>query len=394
MLDKYFRCYAEINLDAIHKNVEMMKEKLHPKTGVIAVIKTDGYGHGAVPIAKVLDDICEGFAIACVNEGHNLRRHGITKPLFVLGYVPEVSYELMIKEDMIPPVFSYEMAEKMSEYAVRQNKELKINIAVDTGMNRIGYQTKESSVDEIVKIAKLKNLKIYSIFTHFAKADYKDKSFALMQLEKFNDFIGQLEQKGIRIPIHQCANSAAMMEMPQTSMDLARAGIAMYGLYPSEEMDKEQMKLIPAMSIYSHVVHVKEIEKGQGISYGQTFIADKPMKIATIPIGYGDGYPRNLSNKGWVLIHGQKAPIVGRVCMDQFMVDVTGMEVSVGDKVTLAGTDGNETILIDELSLLAGTFNYEFVCDLGKRVPRVFIKDGKIVGTKDYFDDDYEVTGL
>mgnify|MGYP000442894923 CR=1 FL=1 len=198
-------------------------------------------------------------------------------------------------------------------------------------------------------------------------------------------------QDALKIPIHQCANSAAMMEMPETSLTISRAGISMYGLYPSEEMDKDNMKLIPAMSIYSHVVYVKNIEKGRGVSYGQTFVADKPMTIATIPVGYGDGYPRNLSNKGYVLINGKKCNILGRVCMDQFMVDVTGMDVKEGDKVTLAGKDGSEEILIDDLAALAGTFNYEFVCDLGKRVPRVFVKDGKIVGTKDYFEDDYEV---
>jgi alanine racemase len=234
-------------------------------------------------------------------------------------------------------------------------------------------------------------VEIESAFTHFAKADYVDKSFAEKQFKEYNDFIAKVEAKGVIIPIHQCANSAAMMEMPETSLTISRAGISMYGLYPSEEMDKDNMKLIPAMSIYSHVVYVKNIEKGRGVSYGQTFVADKPMTIATIPVGYGDGYPRNLSNKGYVLINGKKCNILGRVCMDQFMVDVTGMDVKEGDKVTLAGKDGSEEILIDDLAALAGTFNYEFVCDLGKRVPRVFVKDGKIVGTKDYFEDDYEV---
>ena len=368
-----------------------MKEKLEPKTGIIAVIKTDGYGHGAVPIAKVLDDLCYGYAVATAYEGHNLRRHDITKPLFILGYTPECTYDMVIAEEMIPPVFSLEMAVKLSEHAQKLNKTVKINIAVDTGMSRIGYIPSDSAIEEIVRINDLPNLKIESVFTHFAKADYADKGFARKQLKEFMEFVTAIEERGIKIPIHQCANSAAIMEMPETSLNLSRAGISMYGLYPSEEMSRKNMKLYPAMSIYSHVVFVKEIEAGRGISYGQTFVAEHPMKIATIPIGYGDGYPRNLSNKGYVLIHGRKADIVGRVCMDQFMVDVTGMDVKTGDVVTIAGKDGGEEIFIDDLAALAGTFNYEFVCDLGKRVPRVFVKNNKIVGMKDYYDDDYEI---
>lgn len=390
-LDKYFRCYAEIDLDSIRKNIETMKKKLKPETGIIAVIKTDGYGHGAVPIAKELDDLCYGYAVATAYEGHNLRRHGISKPIFILGYTHECTYDMIIEEEMIPPVFSLEMAEKYSTHAHKLNKTGKINIAIDTGMSRIGYIPSDNAANEIARINTLPNLYIESIFTHFAKADYADKSFAKKQFEEFNKFLSLLEEKGVKIPIHQCANSAAMMEMPETSLNLSRAGISMYGLYPSEEMSRDNMKLCQAMSIYSHVVYVKDIETGRGISYGQTYIADKPMKIATIPVGYGDGYPRNLSNKGYVLIHGQRAPIVGRVCMDQFMVDVTGMDVKEGDLVTLAGKDGSEEILIDDLASLAGTFNYEFVCDLGKRVPRVFIKNHKVVGCKDYYNDDYDI---
>lgn len=390
-IDEYFRCYAEIDLDAIYRNVETLKDGLSPETGVVAVIKTDGYGHGAVPIAKVLDDICYGYAVATAQEGHNLRIHNITKPIFILGYVPEHEYDMVIRDEMIPPIFSMEMAEGISKHAVKLNKNVKINIAVDTGMSRIGYIPSEKAIEEIVKINSLLNVTIESIFTHFAKSDYADKTSAEKQFKEFVDFIDSLEKRGVTIPIHQCANSAAMMEMTQTALNIARAGISMYGLYPSDEMSRENMKLYPALSLYSHVVLVKDIEAGRGISYGHTFIADKPMKIATIPIGYGDGYFRNLSNKGYVLINGKKAKIVGRVCMDQFMVDVTGMDVKAGDLVTLIGKDGDEEITVDELSEFAGTFNYEFICDLGKRVPRVFVKDGKIIGTKDYFNDEYNI---
>ena len=389
ILEQYFRGYAEIDLDAISKNIRMMKEKLKPDTGILAVIKTDGYGHGAVPIARALEKLCYGYAIATPNEGHNLRRHGITKPLYILGYVPEINYNLVISEEMIPPVFTLEMAEKMSSRACALKKKLKINIALDTGMSRIGFLPTEEAVKKIVQISSLPMIQIESIFTHFAKADYEDKTSAYSQLECYLDFVEKLKKRGVQIPVLQCANSAAMMEMPETSLTLSRAGISMYGLYPSGEINHEAMKLIPAMSLYSHVVHVKEIEAGMGVSYGWTFVAEKKMKIATIPLGYGDGYPRNLSNCGHVLIHGKKVPILGRVCMDQFMVDVTGMDVRTGDLVTLVGRDGTEEILIDELAVTAGSFNYEFVCDLGKRVPRVYKQNGKIIGVKDYFDDDY-----
>lgn len=390
-VEQYFRGYATIDLDKIHRNVECMKKNLNQNTGVVAVIKTDGYGHGAVPIAKSLDDICYGFAVATAYEGHNLRRHGITKPIFILGYTPYCTYDMVIKEKMIPAIFRMEDAKELSRVAMELGMKADMNIAVDTGMSRIGYIPCLEAVREIVDISTLPSIHIESIFTHFAKADYKDKTFAQKQLREFKEFVQQIEDFGVQIPIHQCANSAAMMEMRETSMNLSRAGISMYGLYPSEEIDHDAMKLEQAMSIYSHVVHIKEIEAGRGISYGQTFVAEKKMKIATIPVGYGDGYPRNLSNKGYVLIHGKKADIVGRVCMDQFMVDVTDMDVNVGDKVTLAGVDGKEEILIDNLAALAGTFNYEFVCDLGKRIPRVYLKNGEIVGKKDYYNDDYEI---
>lgn len=390
-IEEYSRVYARIDLDAIRENIKKLAEKLKPETGIIGVIKTDGYGHGAVPIAKAIDDLCHGYAVATAWEGHNLRRHKINKPIYILGYVPDCSYDLVIEEEMLPPIFTYKMAKDFSDHAVKLNKIVNFNIAVDTGMSRIGYIPSEKAIDEIVEISKLPNIKIQSIFTHFAKADYEDKTSANRQYEEYMDFVARLEEKGVKIPIHHCANSAAMMEMPKTSLNVSRAGIAMYGLYPSEEMDKDNVKLTPAMSIYSHVVYVKDIETGRSVSYGETFTAKNNMTIATIPIGYGDGYPRNLSNKGYVLINGKKCNILGRICMDQFMVDVTGMNVKEGDKVVIVGKDGNEEILIDDLAVMAGTFNYEFICDLGKRVPRVFVKDNKIVGSKDYFDDDYVV---
>ena len=390
-LDKYFRCYAKIDLDNIRKNAENLKAKLKEDTGMLGVIKTDAYGHGAVPVAKAIDDICSGFAVATAYEAHNLRAHGIDKPIFLLGYSTEYDFDVILEDDLIPCVSGIERAKVLSDYAKDAGKTVKLNVAVDTGMGRIGYKPNETSADEIIEISKLDNIEVYSMFTHFAKADYKDKADADRQLAEFDVFTKLLESKGLKVPVYQCANSAAIMEMPETSMSLSRAGIALYGLYPSDEMDKENVELYPAMSLYSHVIYVKDVPEGTGISYGSTFVTDKPMKIATIPVGYGDGYPRLLSSKGSVIIKGHKVPILGRVCMDQFMVDVTGLDVAEGDLVTLMGTDGDETISCDDIANEVGTINYEIVCDVGKRVPRVYIQDRKIIGSKDYYDDKYDI---
>ena len=390
-LDKYFRCYAKIDLDNIRKNAENLKAKLKDDTGMLGVIKTDAYGHGAVPVAKAIDNICSGFAVATAYEAHNLRAHGIDKPIFLLGYSTEYDFDVILEDDLIPCVSGIERAKVLSDYAKDVGKTVKLNVAVDTGMGRIGYEPNEASADEIIEISKLDNIEVYSMFTHFAKADYKDKSDADKQLAEFEVFTKLLESKGLSVPVYQCANSAAIMEMPETSMSLSRAGIALYGLYPSDEMDKENVELYPAMSLYSHIIYVKDVPEGTGISYGSTFVTDKQMKIATIPVGYGDGYPRLLSGKGSVIVKGHKVPILGRVCMDQFMVDVTGLDVAEGDLVTLMGTDGDETISADDIANEVGTINYEIVCDVGKRVPRVYIQDGKIIGSKDYYDDKYEI---
>lgn len=390
-LSMYFRGYANIDLDAIYDNVLALKAKLKDDTGIVAVIKTDGYGHGAVPVAKTIDGIVDRYAVATVFEGTNLINHGIVKPIILLGYTPEATYDIAIENDIRMVVYNYDMAEKMDCHGKAAGKKVKINIALDTGMSRIGFIPSEESFEDIKRINTLENIEIEGIFTHFAKADEYDKTSANNQYREFVDFVNKLEEAGVHIPIRHCANSAAIMELPDTSLTMSRAGIAMYGLYPSDEVDKNSAVLKPALSLHSHVVHVKTIEKGRGVSYGHTFIADKEMQIATVPLGYGDGYFRSLSNKGYVLIKGVKVPIIGRVCMDQFMVDVTGMDVEIGDEVTLIGKSGDEEITVEEIADLAGSFNYEFVCDLGKRIPRVYIRNGKIAGTKDYHDDIYEI---
>lgn len=384
----YSRVYARVDLDAIAYNLEQMKGNLKPETQVMAVIKADGYGHGAVQIAEMLEGIeyVWGFAVATLDEAVVLRTEGIKKPILVLGCVFPDQYMAMLKHDIRMNVYTEEMAESISQMAAREGMTAHMHIKLDTGMARLGFDISEESIDAITRISQMKNVTMEGIFTHFAKADEVDKSFTQKQMSEFCWMVGQLKEREVHFQYEHCANSAAIIDVKEANFDLVRAGISTYGLYPSEEVMKEQVRLKPAMALKSHVAFVKDIEAGTPISYGGTFVSEHNMKIATIPVGYADGYPRNLSNTGYVLIRGKKAPILGRVCMDQFMVDVTNIEgACFGDKVTLIGTDGNETITVEDLSGLSGRFPYEFICDLGKRIPRVYVKNGKISEQVDYF---------
>lgn len=392
ILKQYYRVYARIDLDYIEQNILEMKRNVGEKTAIAAVLKTDGYGHGAVPVAFTVKDLVKAFAVATIDEGMNLRRHGLKNDIFILGFLPEDRIEDAIMNDIRPAVFEYAMAEKINQKAEELKKNAKIHIKVDTGMGRIGFQVNEESVRQTAEISRLPHIEIEGIFTHFASSDSEDKTMAHEQYEKFRWFIRKLEEQGVKIPVRHCDNSAGIIDIPEDSLDLVRAGIALYGMYPSDEVNKKSVLLKPALSMKSHIVYLKEVDAGQGISYGSTFVTTRKTKVATIPVGYGDGYQRNLSNCGSVLIRGKRAKIMGRVCMDQFMVDVTDIEgVSEGDEVTLIGKDGEECITVEELSALSGTFNYEFVCDIGKRVPRVYYRHGKIVCKKDYFADDYKM---
>lgn len=385
----YSRVYAKIDLDAIAYNIDEMKKKISPLTMIIAVIKADGYGHGAVPIAQMLEDVnyIWGFAVATLDEAIVLRNAGIKKPILVLGCVFPDQYLEMLRNDIRMNVYTEEMAESISEMAVKEGMTAYMHIKLDTGMGRLGFEPNIHSVETIKRISQLENVCMEGIFTHFAKADEEDKTFTQKQLKDFVWTTQKLKEQMVSFRFEHCANSAAIIDVTDAQFDLVRAGISLYGLYPSEEVNKNSLKLKPALQLISHVAFVKEIPSGTPISYGGTFVSDRTMKIATIPVGYADGYPRNLSNRGYVLIHGKKAPIVGRVCMDQFMVDVTDIEqVSFGDKVTLIGNNGQENIAVEDLSDLSGRFNYEFICDLGKRIPRVYIRDGKILEQVDYFD--------
>jgi alanine racemase len=389
-IDKYYRVYASVNLDNIYANMKELKDNTANGTQMVAVIKTDGYGHGAVPVAKTIDDLVAAYAVATIDEALNLRRHNIDKPIYILGFIYEHRMKDAILNDVRMTVYDVEMAKQISKEASQMNKNAYVHIKIDTGMSRIGFATTDEAVADICEIAKLPNIVMEGIFTHFAASDSADKKAATMQLESFNSFNEKLASNGIDIKIKHCSNSAGIIDMPMANMNEVRAGIALYGMYPSDEVNKRAVMLRPALELKSHVIFVKDVPAGVGVSYGSTFITDKPMKIATIPLGYGDGYPRNLSNKGYVLIKGVKCRILGRVCMDQFMVDVTDLDVKKGDVVTLVGKDGDESITVEELAALAGTFNYEFVCNLGKRIPRVYYRDNKVVSTKDYYIDEYD----
>ena len=384
----YSRVYAKIDLDAIAYNMEQMKQNIRPETKVMAVIKADGYGHGAVQIAEMMErwNYIWGFAVATLDEAVVLRTEGIQKPILVLGCVFPDQYMEMLKHEIRMNIYTEEMAESISRMAAREGKTAYMHIKLDTGMSRLGFGINEQSAETIKRISKMPNVNMEGIFTHFTKADEKDKSFTKKQIQEFVWMTERLKEKNVRFTYEHCSNSAGIIDVPEANFDIVRAGISTYGLYPSEEVDKTNVKLKPALALKSHVAFVKEIGRGTPVSYGGTFVAKEKMKIATIPVGYADGYPRSLSNKGYVLIRGKKAPILGRVCMDQFMVDVTQIEgVSFGDKVTMNGKDGNEILPVEVLSELSGRFNYEFVCDLGKRIPRVYVRDGKIAEQVDYF---------
>lgn len=381
--DKHKRVCAVVDLDAAVENMEHMRKNLRPETKMFAVIKANGYGHGAVQIAKKLNelDYVFGYAVATVEEALQLRRNELYKPILILGYTFPDSYGELVRQDIRPAVFRLDMAKELSEEAQRQEKVLKIHIKIDTGMSRIGISPDDKGIDFIRQVRELPGLEIEGIFTHFARADEKDKTSALEQFRRFSDFAERAEKElAFRIPLKHCANSAAIMELPETQMDLVRAGISLYGLWPSEEMDKSRMVLRPLFGLYSHIVYMKTVPAGTPVSYGGTYVTDKERRIATIPVGYGDGYPRGLSGKGDVLIRGKRAPILGRVCMDQFMVDVTEIpEAEEGDLVTLIGRDKEEQITMEELGELSGRFNYELACDLGSRIPRVYMEQGRIM---------------
>jgi len=369
------RVVAEVSIDAIRYNYRQIRSIVPRHTEIMAIVKADGYGHGAIEVSNILEQ--EGanrFAVAIASEGAELRSSGIVSPILVLGYSPRADIKTLIQNDLTQTIFSYDMAKYISDEAVGLNKTVNIHIKVDTGMGRIGFLSSPKSIEEIKKIAELPGINMEGIFTHFSTADEEDTTYTKNQWSVFQGFLKELNEVGIDLPIIHAANSAATMSHNYTQLNLVRPGIILYGYYPSQFLKEKIIDLKPAMTLKSQVVHVKELPEGHYVGYGRKYYTHQKTKIATIPIGYADGYSRSLGGKGRVLIKGEFAQIVGAICMDQFMVDVSHIEdVCVEDEVVVFGTQGNRCIPIEEIAQQLGTINYEVMCMIGKRVPRLYV---------------------
>ncbi len=376
---EYYRTYAQVSLDAISHNLSELKRKLNPGVLSLAIVKADAYGHGAVGVATHIQDSVDYFGIAELGEAVELREAGVKKPILVLSYTSPYQYETLIKNELTQTIFNYDDAVALSQAAVRLNKIACVHIAVDTGMSRIGFFCNDESVEIVKRINDLPNLYIEGIFSHYACADCEERETTERQKNVFKNFLSKIEARGVPIPIKHLSNSAGLLSVDE-QFDMVRMGIVLYGLYPDECVNDGSVNLLPAMKIISHVVHVKEVPAGSGVSYGHTYFTSAPTRIATVCIGYADGYSRKLSNKGRVLINGQYAPVIGRVCMDQLMVDVTGLEnINVGDEVVILGTDDDKAISAEDIATLTDTINYEVVCQFQKRVTILHYKDGQQV---------------
>ena len=383
---EYHRSFVRVDLSAIRKNFDALREIIRPETKTMAIVKANAYGHGSVRVAKELEGSADYFAVAALEEAMELRENGIKTPILILAYTSPSQYEELINNNIITTIYSLDDAKLLSQTAERLGKKAVIHIAVDTGMARIGFSDTEESIGIIETVSKLPCIEIEGIFTHFACADIDDKASALSQKKRFESFLSLLESRNINIPVKHASNSAAIIDL-DCNYDMVRMGIALYGLYPSDEVMTEKVSLTPAMEVVSHVIHIKDVEPGVGISYGHTYVTAENRRIATVCIGYADGFNRAFSNKGYVLINGKKAPITGRVCMDQIMVDVTDIpDVLIGDNVTLVGPDGDDCITCEEIGEISGRFNYEFLCCITRRVPRVYIRNGKTTKIVDYLE--------
>ncbi|HIW21863.1 MAG TPA: alanine racemase [Candidatus Dorea intestinavium] len=387
-MKEYNRVVARIDLDAIEWNMDHLKGLVAEKTNFINVLKADGYGHGSVPIAQLMNekDYIWGFCVATLDEAMILRNAGIEKPILVLGCVFPDQYETLINNRISMTVYDKELLKPAVELAKKLKKDLFVHIKIDTGMGRLGFFVNDENVKIIKEISEMEYVVMEGLFTHFSKADERDKTYTYEQIKAFSKMKEALEKEGVTFSYYHTSNSAGILEFKEANFDLVRTGISCFGLYPSTEVDEKKVALKPALSLVSQVVSLKSFDPGKAISYGGTFITKKKTLVATVPVGYADGYARSLSNKAYVLIRGQKAPILGRICMDQFMVDVTDIkDVSIYDKVTLIGYDKDEQIPVELLSDISGRFNYEFVCDISKRVPREYIRNGETITQQDYF---------
>ena len=378
---------VKIDLDAIARNFDAVREKVGVK--VMAVVKADAYGHGAIQVARLLQDKCAFFGVSSMLEAMELRKAGLTTPILILGHTPVNAYPTAIREGIRPTIFHYEDAKELSLAAQEAGLTAPFHFAVDTGMSRLGFQATEESADLCAKIARLPGLVPEGLFSHFATADCADLSRAKQQAQRFDRFCQMLTDRGVKVAIRHMDNSAGLMNFPN-HYEMVRSGIVTYGMYPSEEVSPELLNLEPALQFLSKVTHVKTLPAGREVSYGGTFVTTRDTRIATVPVGYADGYRRSLSGKFYVLIHGKRAPILGRVCMDQMMVDVTDIpETAVGDRVTLVGRDGDEVITMEAIAAAADSFNYEFVCGISRRVPRIYVQGGKNVHSVHYLLDSF-----
>lgn len=376
---EHYRVKAIIDLTAIYNNIRRTKEKIGSKTKLLAVIKANAYGHGAVEVSKILEPLADMYGVAVVEEGIELRESGCDKPILILGTVPAEQYKETLAYHITPTLYTYDMAEEYQKEAKRQGCIGKAHIKLDTGMGRIGFLPNEESIDDIERICRLPNIEVEGCFTHMARADEWGREATQKQLDTYRWFIQELEKRGIVFKMRHTANSASIMGYSELYMDMVRSGISTYGIYPSDEVDKSALLLEPAMSIRARISYIKTLPPGSPVSYGGTYVTPGTVRVATVPVGYADGYPRALSGKAEVLVHGRRAPIIGRVCMDQFMVDVTDIEnVAAGDWITLMGKEGEEEITVEELSYMAGSFPYEFVCGISLRVPREYYFEGQI----------------
>lgn len=377
--------WAEINLDNLAHNIREVRRVTRPETKVTAVIKADGYGHGAAIIGKtLLENGADRFAVATLSEGIQLRKAYPQTEILVLGYTPAELASTVIAHGLIQTLYSVEAAADFSRAAEAANTRVKVHIKLDTGMSRIGMQATEETVDAIQQIATMKGIEIEGLYTHFAAADETDKAFTRSQVEKYQWVVDQLQSRGIRPQILHVSNSAGIIDLPEYNYDMVRAGIMLYGLNPSNDIDKTRVALKEVMTLKARVSHVKDLEAGRGVSYGLKYVTAGVERIATLPLGYADGYTRMLTGKSQVMAKGVRVPVVGRICMDQCMINVTGLDVKPGDEVVLFGGDNPSGISIDEVASWLGTINYEVVCMMDKRIPRVYTSNGEIVEVRDY----------
>jgi len=384
MIKKIRPVWLEVNLDNLVHNLREIKRNLKPSTSIMGVVKADGYGHGAVEVARLLiEEGVERLAVAVLDEGIELRKAGIEVPILILGYIPPDFYEQLFEFDITPTIYNYHDVVCLSKVAADKGEKIKIHIKLDTGMGRIGFVPGEDSLEAVSNTHRLSGIIVDGIFTHFSVADQEDKGYTFMQYQKYMDFCNKLAARGIDIPVKHVCNSAATIDLPQMHMDMVRPGIILYGYYPDKEVRKDLVSLKPVASLKARISHVKTIPSGASVGYGRKFTASGETVIATLPLGYADGYSRILSSKANVLVKGHEVPIAGNICMDQCMVDVTGIEgVKVGDEVVLMGRQGNKSISAEDLGGIMGTIQHEVLCMISKRVPRVYTRNGEIVKIK------------